>query len=88
MHTQILGSFLFLKGLFTLKYFIVSSYQIVDSNKPPEVMEKIINGRIRKFYSEVCLLEQEHMVEEGNPKVSESLKEKDLFVKSFEMLTI
>uniref|UniRef100_A0A7S4ABE7 Elongation factor Ts, mitochondrial n=1 Tax=Pseudo-nitzschia australis TaxID=44445 RepID=A0A7S4ABE7_9STRA len=62
--------------------------QIADSNKPPEVVEKIINGRIRKFYSEVCLTEQEHMVEEGNPKVSKALKEKGLVVKSFEMFSI
>jgi len=62
--------------------------QIADSNKPPEVVEKIINGRIRKFYSEICLDEQEHMVEEGNPKVSKALKEKGLVVKSFEMFSI
>jgi elongation factor Ts len=26
--------------------------------KPPEVMEKIINGKLDKFFAEVCLLEQ------------------------------
>jgi len=62
--------------------------QVADSNKPPDVMEKIINGRMRKFYSEVCLIDQEHLVEEGNPKVSEVLKEKNLAVKKFEMLSI
>eukprot|EP00980_Cylindrotheca_fusiformis_P017855 scaffold5653_cov147-Cylindrotheca_fusiformis.AAC.17 len=48
--------------------------QIADSNKPPEVIEKIIDGRMRKFYTEVCLTEQEHMVEEGNPQVAKALK--------------
>merc|ERR1719491_2877203 len=48
--------------------------QIVDSKKPPEVIEKIINGRMKKFYSEICLVEQEHFVEEGNQKVSKVLK--------------
>jgi elongation factor Ts len=62
--------------------------QIADSNKPPEVIEKIINGRMRKFYSEVCLTEQEHMVEEGNPKVSKALKDQGLSVNSFEMFSI
>ncbi|VEU41311.1 unnamed protein product [Pseudo-nitzschia multistriata] len=62
--------------------------QIADSNKPPEVVEKIISGRIRKFYSEVCLTEQDHMVEEGNAKVSKALKEKGLVVKSFEIFSI
>ena len=66
----------------------MSSFQITDSNKPPEVVEKIINGRMRKFYSEVCLTEQEHMVEEGNPKVSKFLEKNDLAVKSFEMFSI
>ena len=65
-----------------------SSFQVADSNKPPDVVEKIINGRMRKFYSEVCLTEQEHMVEEGNPKVAKALKQNGLAVKSFEMFSI
>jgi elongation factor Ts len=62
--------------------------QIADSKKPPEVIEKIINGRMRKFYSEVCLTEQEHMVDEGNPKVSKALKDHGLSINSFEMFSI
>ena len=62
--------------------------QIADSKKPLEVVEKIINGRMRKFYSEVCLTEQEHMVEDGSPKVSKALKDKGLVVKSFETFSI
>lgn len=58
--------------------------QIADSNKPPEVLEKIVNGRMNKFYAEVCLTEQEHMVEEGNPKVSKALKQLGLEVKRFD----
>lgn len=27
-------------------------------NKPPQVVEKIVNGRLEKFYAEKCLLEQ------------------------------
>lgn len=46
---------------------------MADANKPPEILEKIINGRIRKFYDAMCLTEQAHMVEEGNPKVSKVL---------------
>lgn len=62
--------------------------QIADSNKPPEVIEKIVAGRMRKFYEEVCLTEQEHMVAEGNPKVSKALKELGLEVRRFETLAI
>jgi elongation factor Ts len=61
---------------------------MADSNKPPEVLEKIVTGRMRKFYEEICLTEQEHMVEEGNPKVSKALKELGLAVKRFESSSI
>jgi elongation factor Ts len=33
--------------------------QIKDSGKPDNVIEKIVEGKLKKFYSEVCLLEQE-----------------------------
>jgi elongation factor Ts len=33
--------------------------------KPPAVAEKILEGRIGKFYSQVCLLEQEYVKEHG-----------------------
>lgn len=29
--------------------------------KPPEIMEKIISGKLDKFYSEICLLEQPYV---------------------------
>jgi elongation factor Ts len=32
--------------------------QTKDSGKPAEIVEKMIEGRMRKFYEEVCLLEQ------------------------------
>ncbi len=32
--------------------------QFKDSKKPPEIIEKIIKGKLNKFYSEVCLLNQ------------------------------
>ena len=42
--------------------------------KPPEIVEKMIQGRLRKFYEQFCLTEQAHMIEEGNPKVSKALQ--------------
>jgi len=33
--------------------------QMEGQNKPANILEKIIDGRMAKFYSEVCLLEQE-----------------------------
>jgi elongation factor Ts len=35
--------------------------QLKDSNKPPEIVEKIIEGKLGKFYSEVCLLNQPYI---------------------------
>ena len=32
--------------------------QAQDAKKPEKVMEKIVEGKVEKFYSEVCLLEQ------------------------------
>lgn len=33
--------------------------QLKESGKPANVIEKIVEGKLAKFYSEVCLLEQE-----------------------------
>ena len=57
--------------------------KMADSNKPPEIMEKIITGQLRKFYEQICLTEQSHMVEEGNPKVGKFLKGLGLEVAGF-----
>lgn len=32
--------------------------QLKDSKKPPEIVEKIVEGKLGKFFSEVCLLNQ------------------------------
>ena len=39
--------------------------QARESGKPPAVIEKIVAGRIEKFYSEICLLEQPFVKEPG-----------------------
>lgn len=35
--------------------------QALDSGKPEKIVEKIIEGKLNKFYSEVCLLEQAYV---------------------------
>lgn len=62
--------------------------QMADSGKPADILEKIVTGRMRKFYEGVCLTDQAHMVEEGNPKVSKVLGDKGLEVKSFQYKSI
>lgn len=32
--------------------------QLKDENKPPQILEKIIQGKLEKFYQQYCLLEQ------------------------------
>lgn len=35
--------------------------QFKDSKKPAEIVEKIVQGKLNKFYEEVCLLEQPYI---------------------------
>jgi len=35
--------------------------QFKDSNKPPEIIERIVQGKLGKFYEEVCLLDQPYI---------------------------
>jgi elongation factor Ts len=32
--------------------------QMADQKKPPQVLDKIVEGKLEKFYTEMCLLEQ------------------------------
>lgn len=38
--------------------------EMKDSGKPPEVLEKIVEGKLGKWYGEVCLLEQAYIKDE------------------------
>ena len=35
--------------------------QLQDTKKPPQIIEKIVEGKIKKFYEEVCLLHQPYI---------------------------
>ena len=39
--------------------------QVLDANKPPEIIAKIIDGKFAKFYEEHCLLEQAFIKDES-----------------------
>ena len=41
------------------KEIIVEQYK--DSDKPPEILERIVEGKLKKFYSEVCLWNQPYI---------------------------
>jgi elongation factor Ts len=42
-------------------------------NKKPDVVAKIVRGKVLKRMSEVCLLSQPHVAEEGGPLVGKFL---------------
>ena len=48
--------------------------QTMNEGKPEAIAEKIVLGRINKFYEEICLVDQE-FVKEPSKKVSEILKD-------------
>lgn len=43
------------------KEIFLGQIEASGQKKPPEVIEKIINGKIEKYFSEVCLLEQPYV---------------------------
>jgi elongation factor Ts len=48
--------------------------QLEKANKPAHIMDKIVEGKIKKFYSEVCLLSQPFLKDEEKT-VKEHLQE-------------
>ena len=56
--------------------------QTMNEGKPEAIAEKIVQGRIGKFFSEVCLVDQE-FVKDPSKKVSQLLKENDSEVTAF-----
>ncbi len=48
--------------------------QAINEGKPAAIAEKIVNGRIEKFYSEICLVDQT-FVKNPDMKISQLLKE-------------
>jgi len=49
--------------------------QMKNSGKPENVIEKIVEGKLTKFYSEVCLLEQE-FIKDSAVKIQDLIKQK------------
>ncbi len=51
----------------------VFSEQAAGSGKPAEIVEKMVEGRMRKYYEEVCLLSQTFVID-GETKIADVLK--------------
>ncbi|MBQ3415240.1 MAG: elongation factor Ts [Clostridia bacterium] len=56
--------------------------QTMNEGKPEAIAEKIVEGRIGKFFSEICLVDQQ-FVKDPNVKVSQVLAEKNAEVADF-----
>ena len=56
--------------------------QTMNEGKPEAIAEKIVEGRIGKFFSEICLVDQQ-FVKDPNMKVSQLLAERDAEVVEF-----
>ena len=56
--------------------------QTMNEGKPEAIAEKIVQGRIGKFFSEICLVDQA-FVKNPDIKVSQLLKEKDAEIVEF-----
>ena len=51
----------------------VLSEQARESGKPEEIIEKMVEGRLRKFYEEVCLLDQTFVID-GETQVGKAVE--------------
>jgi elongation factor Ts len=51
----------------------IAREQLLKEGKPENVLDKIIPGKIKKFYQEVCLTEQEYVKAEKKESVAEAL---------------
>ncbi len=48
--------------------------QALESGKPEKVIDKIITGKIEKYFAEICLMEQ-HFIKDTDKTIEEMLKE-------------
>jgi len=56
--------------------------QVINEGRPEAVAEKIVAGRLGKFFSEICLLNQE-FVKDPNQKISNLVSSKNAKINKF-----
>lgn len=56
--------------------------QMLNEGKPEHIIDQIVEGKINKYYTQVCLLEQP-FVRDDDQTVAEILEENDMEVKQF-----
>lgn len=56
--------------------------QLKNEGKPEHILDQIVEGKINKFYTQICLLEQEY-IRDTDLQVQDVLDESDITVKQF-----
>jgi len=56
--------------------------QLKNEGKPDHILDQIVEGKINKFYTQICLLEQEY-IRDTDLQVQDVLDESDVAVKQF-----
>jgi len=54
--------------------------QALDEGKPEHIVDKIVEGRLNKYYSEVCLMEQP-FIKDGDVSIEDLMKSKIATIK-------
>ncbi|PMC80412.1 elongation factor Ts [Aerococcus viridans] len=60
----------------------VLTEQSLNEGKPKEIVEKMITGRLRKFFQEICLVDQKYLLDDSKT-VAEVAKENNAEIKDF-----
>ncbi|OYQ68190.1 translation elongation factor Ts [Aerococcus sp. 1KP-2016] len=60
----------------------VLTEQSLNEGKPAAIVEKMITGRLRKFFAEICLVDQKYLLDDSKT-VAEVAKENNAEVKGF-----
>jgi elongation factor Ts len=56
--------------------------EATSAGKKPEIIERMISGKLSKRLAEICLLDQGHMAEDGSPVISKHLAALSLTMKT------
>eukprot|EP00522_Entomoneis_paludosa_P006828 CAMPEP_0172439842 /NCGR_PEP_ID=MMETSP1065-20121228/700_1 /TAXON_ID=265537 /ORGANISM="Amphiprora paludosa, Strain CCMP125" /LENGTH=324 /DNA_ID=CAMNT_0013188591 /DNA_START=80 /DNA_END=1054 /DNA_ORIENTATION=- len=65
----------------------ILSEQALESGKPAEIVEKMVEGRIRKYLQEICLVSQQY-VKDGDKTVQKLLDEADAKMVGFTRIAV
>lgn len=65
----------------------VLSAQALESGKPPAIVEKMVEGRIRKYLEEICLVSQ-NFVKDGDKTVGQYLEQNGAKMIGFKRLVV